>query len=93
MAQKRRECVRFPWPSERRWLLAARTGGPAYARVRIVAVAEREVSYGATADLARVAEHAGLAWLDHMACTPRLERGSPVQGFAVAFGTMAERTR
>lgn len=43
--------------------------------------------------LRAAAKQAGLAWLDHMACTPRLERGSPVQGFAVALGTMDERKR
>lgn len=38
------------------------------------------------------AEQAGLAWLDHMECTPRLERGVPVHGFAVALGKPARES-
>jgi predicted TPR repeat methyltransferase len=36
--------------------------------------------------LRTAAVQAGLVWLDHIACIPRLERGLPVQGFVVALG-------
>ena len=35
------------------------------------------------------AEEAGLSWLDRIECTPRLERGVPVQGFALALAKPA----
>ena len=35
------------------------------------------------------AGQAGLAWLDLMECTPRFERGEPVQGFAIALRKVA----